>query len=183
MSVEQDEHGGDLPEEKGNHTYYPSLGCSHCPAAFRSKERYSSHQAERHPDKPVQESWESSEGHHVTYVPNFNRQTPHLYVLTDANSGTHLSNLAISHEGKLDAIQTHSKHRRQGHASELWNAANEHAAATPGVPTPQYSSMVTGLGDKWTKKTAARRKEEAPKRQGSVLSPRQMMGLLDLEHQ
>ena len=183
MSVEQDEHGGDLPEEKGNHTYYPSLGCSHCPAAFRSQENHFKHQIERHPDKPRMESWESSEGHHVTYVPNFNRHTPHMYVLTDTKSHTDLSQLALGHEGELDAIETHSKHRRQGHASELWNAANEHAAATPGVPTPQYSNNVTALGDKWTKKTAARRKEEAPKRQGTVLSPRQMKGMLDLERQ
>lgn len=179
----QDEHGGDLPVERGTTTNYPALGCNHCPAAFFSREGHHSHQLERHPDKPVQEAWESSPGHNVTYIPNFNRHTPHMYVLTDTQSGTHLSNMAIGHDGNLEAIETHSKHRRQGHASELWNAANEHAAATPGVPAPKYSSMVTGLGDKWTKKTAARRKEDAPKRQGSVLSPRQMMGMLDLEHQ
>lgn len=179
----QDEHGGDVPREEGNKTYYPSLGCSHCPASFYSHENHEKHQVERHPDKPRAEAWESSEGHKVTYIPNFNRATPHLYVLTDMKTGLHLSNLAIGHKGELDGVQTHSKHRRQGHASELWNAANEHAAATPGVPTPHYSSTVTSLGEKWTKATAKRRGEEPPKRHGTVLSARQMMGMLDLDRQ
>ena len=182
MSVEQDEHGGDLPREEGSKTYFPALGCSHCPASFYKDETHYKHQLERHPDKPVQESWRSSPGHHVTYVPNFNRQTPHLYVLTDSNSGTHLSNLALSHEGKLDAVQTHSKHRRQGHATELWNAANEHAETTPGVPTPKLSNLRTSQGDKFQKSVAKRLGGEAPTG-GSLLSPRQMMGMLDLDSQ
>lgn len=180
---DKDEHGGDLPREEGNKTYYPVLGCNHCPATFFKQDSHTSHQIEKHPEQPRQESWESSPGHQVTYVPHFNRQTPHLYVLTDKQLGKHVSNMAIGHDGNLDAIQTHKDYRRQGHASELWNAAKEHAAATPGVPEPKYSTMVTSLGDKWTKATAARRKEEAPKRQGSVLSARQMMGLLDLDRQ
>lgn len=178
----QDEHGGDLPREEGNKTYYPSLGCSHCPAAFYSKESHDTHQIERHPDKPRQESWESSEGHQVTYVPNFNRHTPHLYVLTDLNAGKHVSQLALGHEGELDAINTHSKHRRQGLATELLSAVQEHAAVTPGIPTPKLSSTRTAQGDKFQKAAAKKLGGQAPTG-GSLLSPRQMMGMLNLESQ
>lgn len=178
----QDEHGGDLPIESGKGMRHPALGCAHCPAAFFSQEGHYSHQLERHADKPIDESWESSPGHQVTYVPNFNRATPHLYVLTDTKANKHISNLAIGHTGELDAIQTHSKYRRQGHATELLNAAQEHAETTPGVPKPAFSPTRTSLGDKFQKKAAQRLGGEAPKG-GHLLSPRQMMGLLNLDSQ
>lgn len=177
-----DQHGGDLPKREGDRTVYPALGCAHCRAAFFSNETHNAHMKSVHPDKPVQETWEASSGHQVTYVPNFNRQTPHLYVLTDTNSGMHLSNLALGHEGELDGIQTHSKHRRQGHATELLNAATEHAAATPGVPTPKFSSTRTAAGDKFQKAAAKRLGGQAPTK-GHLLSARQMAGMLDLERQ
>ena len=180
--AQTDEHGGDLPIESGKSTRIPMLGCPHCPAAFFSNEGHYNHQLERHPDKPHDESWESSPGHQVTYVPNFNRATPHLYVLTDTNSGKHISNMAIGHDGKLEAVQTHSKYRRQGHATELLNAAQEHSETTPGVPTPKFSSMRTSLGDKFQKKAAKRLGGEAPTG-GNLLSPRQMQGLLNLDAQ
>ena len=178
----QDEHGGDLPREEGNKTYFPVLGCNHCPAAFYNNENHDKHQVERHPDKPVRESWESSPGHTVTYVPNFNRHTPHLYVLSGESEGKHLSPLAVGHEGELDAINTHSKHRREGHATELLNAAKEHSENTPGVPAPKLSSTRTAQGDKFQKAAAKKLGGKAPTG-GSLLSPRQMMGMLDLESQ
>ena len=180
--MQQDEHGGDLPVKSGTSTRYPALGCAHCPAAFFSHEGHYAHQLSKHPDKPVAEAWESSPGHKVTYVPNYNRHTPHMYVLTDVESGKHLSNMALGHEGELDAVQTHSKHRRQGHATELYNAASEHAENTPGVPTPKFSKTRTSLGDKFQKKAAQRLGGEAPTG-GHLLSPRQMQGMLNLDSQ
>lgn len=134
---------------------------------------------ERHPDKPVAEEWESSEGHKVTYVPNLNRATPHLYLLSDAHTGKYLSNMVIGHEGKVSGVETHPKHRRQGLASELWHAAQQHAESTPGVPTPQHSPTRTRSGEAWAKKVGG----EVPKRSGELLSARQMQGMIDFKRQ
>ena len=171
----QDEHGGDVPVVSGNSTRYPGLGCNHCRAAFFSHESHHNHMLERHPDKPVAEAWQSSPEHHVTYYPNFNRQTPHMYILSKGEKP--VANLVTSHEGKILGIETHPKMRRQGLATELLNAAHEHAETTPGVPKPTYSSTRTSAGDKFQKSAAKKLGGEAPTG-GEILSPRQMQGML-----
>lgn len=171
----QDEHGGDVPVVSGNSTRYPGIGCWHCPAAFFSHEGHATHMAEKHPDKPVAESWESSPGHTVTYYPNLNRQTPHFYILSKGDK--FVSNLVIDHTGEILGIQTHPKMKRQGLATELLNAANEHAETTPGVPKPVFSRTRTSAGDKFQKAAAKKLGGEAPTG-GHLLSPRQMQGML-----
>ena len=180
----QDEHGGDLPREVNAHTTkYPGQSCSHCPAAFFKSEGLDKHLTQKHPDKPRAEAWQSSPGHQVTYYPNLTRAHPNLYVLSDMKTGKHISNLVTGHTGKLEAIETDPAHRRKGHASELWNAAHEHAETTPGVPTPEHSGLRTGLGEKWAKATTKKRGEEMPKRNGTLLSARQMQGMIDFKNQ
>ena len=135
---------------------------------------------ERHSDKPVSEKWESSEGHTVTYIPNLTRQHPHFYLLSDSNTGKHLSNMSIGHEGKVDAVETHPKMRRQGLASELWHAVQQHAETTPGVPAPQHSTSRTRAGDAWAKKVGG---EVPPVPRSGLLSARQMHGMIDFTNQ
>ena len=171
----QDEHGGDLPVTTGNTTRMPALGCNHCPAAFFSQERHHSHMLERHPDQPVAEAWQSSPEHQVTYYPNINRQTPHMYILSKGEK--HVANMVTSHTGEIQGIETHPKMRRQGLATELLNAAHEHAETTPGVPKPVFSKTRTSAGDKFQKSAAKKLGGEAPTG-GSLLSPRQMQGML-----
>lgn len=173
----KDEHGGDLPIEKGKSTSYPALGCAHCPAFFFTQENHRAHMLERHPDQPVAEAWQSSPEHKVTYFPHANVQTPHLYVLSELQSGKHISNMVVNHTGEIMGIETHPDMKRQGHATELLNAAKEHAETTPGVPSPEFSRTRTAAGDKFQKKAAKRLGGEAPTG-GSLLSPRQMQGML-----
>lgn len=130
---------------------------------------------ERHPDKPVAEAWQSSPEHHVTYYPNLNRHTPHMYILSKGEKP--VANLVTSHEGEILGIESHPKMRRQGLATELLNAAHEHAETTPGVPTPAFSKTRTSAGDKFQKSAAKKLGGEAPTG-GSLLSPRQMQGML-----
>ena len=179
----RDEHGGDAPIESGTSTKYPGLGCAHCPAAFFSAEGHHAHMLERHPDKPVAEEWESSPGHKVTYIPNFNRHTPHLYLMSDKKSGKFISNMAVGHEGRIDGVETHPQMRRQGLATELLNAAKEHSETTPGVPEPKFSGTRTSAGEKWQKKASTKLGGEVPPRGGSLLSPRQMQGMIDFTRQ
>lgn len=179
MAAQTDEHGGDLPVEKGTVTNYPGLGCNHCPAAFFKQESHTAHMAERHPDKPVAEAWESSPEHQVTYYPNLTRQHPHFYLLSDKQSGKYLSNIVIGHTGEVEGLETDPKHRRQGHAKELWNAVNEHAETTPGVPTPRHSKLRTRAGEGWAKAVGG----EVPERTQSLLSARQMKGMIDFKNQ
>ena len=171
----QDEHGGDVPVVSGNSTRYPALGCNHCPAAFFSAENRHAHMLGKHPDKPVAEAWQSSPEHHVTYFPNFNRQTPHMYILSKGEKD--IANLVTGHTGEILGIETHPKMRRQGLATELLNAANEHAETTTGVPKPVFSKTRTSAGDKFQKAAAKKLGGEAPTG-GSILSPRQMQGML-----
>lgn len=174
----KDEYGGDLPVESGTRTRLPALGCSHCPAAFFSKENHYNHMLERHPDKPMAEEWESSPEHKVTYYPNINRQTPNMYILS--KNGKHISNLVTGHDGTILGIETHPKMRRQGLATELLNAAHEHAETTPGVPKPVFSKIRTRSGDKFQKSAAKKLGGEAPTG-GNLLSSRQMQGMLRFE--
>ena len=177
----KDEHGGDLPIDTGTGTRYPALGCDHCRAAFFSHEGRHAHMLEKHQDKPVAEEWESSPGHHVTYFPNVNRQTPNLYILAKdkpySQGGKAISNLVTSHEGEIMGIQTHPKMKRQGHATELLNAAREHSETTAGVPEPKFSNTRTSAGDKFQKAAAKKLGGKAPTG-GNLLSPRQMQGML-----
>lgn len=178
----KDEHGGDLPIQTGTGTRYPGRACAHCPAAFFSNEGHHAHMLERHSDKPVAEEWESSEGHHVTYYPHLNRQTPHMYILAEgkpySEGGKAISNLVTSHEGEILGIQTHPKMKRQGHATELLNAAREHSETTAGVPEPKYSRTRTSAGEKFQKSASKKLGGEVPPRGGALLSPRQMQGML-----
>ena len=175
----QDEHGGDVPVVSGNSTRYPALGCSHCPAAFFREDRHAAHMAEKHQDKPAPESWESSEGHQVDYIPNLTRQHPHMYLLSDKQSGKYISNMVVGHEGEVLGLETHPKMRRQGLASELWHAAQQHAEGTPGVPMPQHSRLRTRAGEAWAKKVGG----VVPERSGQLLSARQMRGMIDFKRQ
>jgi len=169
------EHGGDLPIETETTTTYPGLACSHCPAAFFSEEGQRKHMAERHPDKPAAEHWDSSENHRVSYFPNLTPQHPHFYLLSDKQSGKYLSNMVVNRNGEVSGLETDPNLRRQGHAKELWNAAHEHAETTPGVPTPQHSRLRTKAGEAWAKAVGG----EVPPRQGSLLSARQMNAMVD----
>lgn len=181
--AQKDEHGGDVPVETATGTRYPGLGCSHCPAAFFSEDSHHAHNLERHQDKPHAEEWDSSENHKITYYPNFNRQTPHWYLMSDKSTGKFVSNMVVGHEGEVKGIETHPKYRRQGLATELMNAAHEHSQTTPGVPKPEFSNIVTSSGEKWQKSASKKLGGEIPKRSGSVLSPRQMMGMIDFSTQ
>ena len=178
---QQDEHGGDLPVQTGTGTRYPALGCDHCRASFFSHENRHAHMLEKHPNNPVAEEWESSPGHHVSYFPWVNRQTPNMYVLSEgkpfSQGGKHISNLVTGTDGEIKGIETHPKMRRQGLATELLNAANEHSETTPGVPKPAFSPTRTAAGDKFQKKAAKKLGGEAPTG-GNLLSPRQMQGML-----
>jgi GNAT superfamily N-acetyltransferase len=178
MSEQTDEHGGDLDIKTEKGYMIPTLGCSHCPAAFFSEDRHAAHIRERHPDKAAPESWESSEGHVVHYVPNITRHHPHWYIMSDAQSGKYISNMVVGHSGEVEGLETHPKYRRQGIASELWHAAQQHAETTPGVPTPQHSRLRTRAGTAWAKKVGG----DIPQ-SNQVLSARQMRGMIDFSQQ
>ena len=176
-----DEHGGHMPYKSGPNTEaFPMLGCSHCPASFFDSPSHENHMIEKHSDKPRQEQWESSPGHTVTYIPNMTRHHPNWYILSDNKTGKHLSNMVIGREGDVQAVETDPKKRRQGHATELWHAANEHAETTPGVPTPKHSRQRTRAGDAWAKKVGGD-VPAVPRNQ--LLSARQMRGMIDFENQ
>ena len=180
----QDEHGGDVPVQTATGTRFPALGCDHCRASFFSHENRHAHMLEKHSDKPVAEEWESSPGHHVSYFPWVNRQTPNMYILSEgkpfSKGGKPISNLVTSHEGEIMGVETRKGMKRQGHATELLNAANEHSETTPGVPKPAFSKTRTAAGDKFQKKAAKRLGGEAPSG-GTLLSPRQMQGMLRMD--
>jgi GNAT superfamily N-acetyltransferase len=180
MSEQTDEYGGDLPIKTETGHKIPALGCSHCPASFFSEDRHAAHIRNNHPDKAAPESWESSEGHIVHYVPNITRNHPHWYIMSDAQSGKYISNMVLNREGKVDAIETHPKLRRQGLASELWHAAQQHAETTPGVPTPQHGTSRTRAGDAWAKKVGG---DVPPVPRNQLLSARQMQGMIDFKNQ
>ena len=179
MNEESIKHGGDAPYKKGTSTVYPGLGCSHCPATFFKPESHDAHMKSAHPDKPVAESWDSSEHHRVDYIPNLTRQHPHFYLLSDKQTGKYISNMVVGHEGKVEGLETHPKFRRQGHAKELWNAAQEHAETTAGVPTPKHSTLRTRAGEAWAKSVGG----EVPERTQGLLSARQMRGMIDFKTQ
>jgi GNAT superfamily N-acetyltransferase len=180
MSEQTDQYGGDLPIKTETGHKIPALGCSHCPASFFSEDRHAAHLRNVHSDKPAPESWESSEGHVVHYYPNITRNHPHWYIMSDAQSGKFISNMVTNHEGKVDAIETHPKYRRQGLASELWHAAQQHAETTPGVPTPRHGTSRTRAGDAWAKKVGG---EVPPVPRNQLLSARQMQGMIDFKNQ
>lgn len=180
MSEQTDQYGGDLPIKTETGHKIPALGCSHCPAAFFSEDRHAAHIQNAHSDKPAPESWESSEGHVVHYYPNITRNHPHWYIMSDAQSGKFISNMVLNREGKVDAIETHPKLRRQGLASELWHAAQQHAETTPGVPTPQHGTSRTRAGDAWAKKVGG---DVPPVPRNQLLSARQMQGMIDFKQQ
>lgn len=171
-----DKHGGDLPREDGNTTHYPGLGCNHCPASFFSEQRHNTHMKTAHADKPMAVAWKSGE-HKIEYHPNLTRQHPHFYLMSDAETGKPVSNMALSHEGKVLAVETDPKKRRQGLATKLWTEAQKHSEEVPGVPQPKHSSMRTRSGEAWAKKVGG----ELPPRSGALLSARQMQGMIDFK--
>ena len=170
------EHGGDAPIESGNSTKYPGLGCAHCPASFFNGTNQAAHMKERHPDKPRATAWED-EHHRVEYIPNLTRQHPHLYTLSEKQSGKFLSNMVLDEGGKVQAVETHPKYRRQGLAKKLWGIAQENTAQ--GAPAPSHSAMRTRSGEAWAKKVGG----EVPPRSGQLLSARQMQGMIDFKRQ
>ena len=172
----QDEHGGDLPIEVDAHTTrYPGLGCPHCPAAFHNTANQVNHMVQTHPDKPRAFALED-EKHRIEYHPHLTRQHPHLYVLSDKQSGKYLSNMVLDDEGKVSAVETHPKYRKQGLATKLWQVAQENAKS--GAPEPKHSSTRTAAGEKWAKKVGG----ELPPR-NKLLSARQMQGMIDFKNQ
>lgn len=177
---EFNEHGGHKSYEEGNTTHMPGLGCSHCPAAFFDQNSHQNHMIERHSDKPRAEVWQSSPEHAVEYHPNLTRQHPNLYILKDIKTNRYLSNMVTDHDGEVSAVETDPKQRRQGHATELWHAAIQHAETTPGVPTPQHSRSRTRAGDAWAKKVGG---EVPPVPRERLLSARQMRGMIDFSRQ
>jgi len=176
MSAPTDQHGGDLPIKEGSTTKYPALGCSHCPAAFFSNERHDAHMGNAHADKSHAVAWQSGE-HKIEYHPNFTRQHPHFYLMSEAQTGKYVSNMALNHEGKVLAVETDPKKRRQGLATKLWNEAQQHSKEMPGVPEPKHSQTRTRSGEAWAKKVGG----EVPPRAGNLLSARQMRGMIDFK--
>lgn len=170
MSSEQ--YGGDAPIKKGDRTSYPGVGCHHCPAAFFNHENQIKHIQEQHPNKPFARSM-VTDSHRIDYFPNFTNAHPHMYVLSDKQSGKMLSNMALDEKGKVMAVETHPKHRRQGLASTLWRAAQHNTEI--GAPAPQHSPTRTRAGEAWAKKVGG---EVPPRRSGQLLSARQMQGML-----
>jgi GNAT superfamily N-acetyltransferase len=130
---------------------------------------------ERHPNQPRATSWED-DNHRVDYIPNLTRQHPHMYLLSDKQSGKYLSNMALDEKGKVQAVETHPQYRRQGLAKKLWGIAQENTAQ--GAPAPQHSSTRTRAGEAWAKKVGG----EVPPR-GRLLSARQMQGMIDFKRQ
>lgn len=171
-----DEHGGDLPRENGNTTNYPGLGCPHCPAAFFSNDRHAAHQLTAHSDKPHSVAWVTGE-HKIEYHPNLTRQHPHFYLMSEAQTGKPVSNMALDREGKVLAVETDPKKRRQGLATKLWTEAQKHSQEMPGVPAPKHSGMRTRAGEAWAKKVGG----EVPSRNGEFLSARSMQGMIDFK--
>jgi GNAT superfamily N-acetyltransferase len=171
-----DEHGGELPRKNGNVTNYPGLGCQHCPASFFSGEKQSAHMKEKHPDKPRAAAWED-DTHRIEYIPGLTRQHPHLYTISDKQSGKYLSNMVLGHGGEVEAVETHPKFRRQGLATKLWETAQ--ANTENGAPAPVHSSTRTRSGEAWAKKVGG----EVPPRGGHLLSARQMRGMIDFSRQ
>ena len=172
-----DEHGGDLPREEGPHrTVYPGLGCAHCPASFFKEDRHAAHMITAHSDKPHSAAWQSGD-HKIEYHPNLTRQHPHFYLMSEAQTGKPVSNMALDHEGKVLAVETDPKKRRQGLATKLWNEAQQHSKDMPGVPEPKHSRTRTRSGEAWAKKVGG----EVPPRTGELLSARQMQGMIDFK--
>lgn len=171
-----DQYGGDSPIVNGSSTKYPAMGCPHCPAAFFKSESQMAHVKETHKGKPVATAWED-DSHRVEYHPGLTPQHPHLYVLSDKQSGKYLSNMVLDHEGKVSAVETHPDFRKQGLAKKLWGIAQENT--DQGAPAPQHSAMRTKEGEAWAKKVGG----EVPPRSGELLSPRQMKGMIDFDRQ
>ena len=97
--------------------------------------------------------------------------------MSDAESGKPVSNMALDHQGKVLAVETHPKLRRQGLATKLWSEAQQHSQETPGVPEPKHSGTRTRSGEAWAKKVGG----EVPARNGNLLSARQMQGMIDFK--
>lgn len=129
-----------------------------------------------HPDKPRATSWED-EKHRVDYMPNFTPAHPHMYLLSDKQSGKYLSNMLLNEKGEVNAVETHPKYRRQGLAKKLWDIANTNAEQ--GAPAPVHSGTRTRAGEAWAKKVGG----EVPPRTGDLLSSRQMTGMIDFKRQ
>jgi len=170
-----DEHGGDLPYEEGDAVHYPMLGCPDCPASFFKGEDYTSHRKERHSDQPRSMAWMSGE-HKISYYYKLWPSADHYYTLEDSD-GKVLSNLALKNDGTVDGVETHPQHRRQGLATKLWNEAHANAQRQPGVPVPQHSQSRTRAGDAWARSLGA------AKTTNSLLSARQMQGMIDFKRQ
>jgi hypothetical protein len=180
MSIPTDKYGGDLPREVDAHTtQYPGKGCHACPASFFSDERHAAHIRSAHADISPPVAWKSGE-HRVEYHPNLTPAHPHLYILSDAQSGKYLSNMVLNREGKVDAVETHPKHRRQGLATKLWHEAQSHSEEYPGVPAPKHSTSRTRAGDAWAKKIGG---EVPPVPKTQLLSARQMRGMIDFSRE
>jgi GNAT superfamily N-acetyltransferase len=177
MSAPTDKYGGDIPRNEGSTTHYPALGCHACPASFFSNERHAAHIRSAHPDSSPPASWESGD-HRVEYHPNLTPAHPHLYLLSDKQSGKYLSNMVLNREGRVDAVETHPKFRRQGLATKLWSEAQQHAEDFPAVPAPQHSTSRTRAGDSWAKKVGG----DVPP-VSRFLSARQMRGMIDFKRQ
>jgi len=174
-----EQYGGDAPIEEGSKTKYPGLNCHACPAAFFSNERHAEHIKTAHPEVSPPLAWKSGE-HKIEYHPNLTPVHPHLYILSDAQSGKYLSNMVLNREGKVDAVETHPKHRRQGLATKLWNEAQGHSEEYPGVPAPKHSTSRTRAGDAWAKKIGG---EVPPVPKTQLLSARQMRGMIDFSRE
>jgi len=175
-----EQYGGDAPREVDAHrTEYPGLGCHACPATFFSNERHAAHIRSAHPEVSPPVAWKSGE-HKVEYHPNLTPQHPHLYILSDAQSGKYLSNMVLNREGKVDAVETHPKHRRQGLATKLWHEAQSHSEEYPAVPAPKHSTSRTRAGDAWAKKIGG---EVPPVPRNNLLSARQMRGMIDFSRE
>ena len=174
--MSSEEYGGDAPRKKGSMTEYPALGCPHCPATFFNKDSHIQHVKEQHPKQPRAFALEDDQ-HRIEYHPYLTRQHPHLYVLSDKQSGKYLSNMVLNEHGEVSAVETHPEHRRQGLAKKLWQVAQENTES--GAPAPRHSRMRTAAGEKWAKGVGG----EVPPRAGKLLSQRQMQGMIDFSRQ
>ena len=104
-------------------------------------------------------SWNLSDGGSLDYVhrsSGFSR-ADHTFMLHNED-GHLLSKLEMNRDGSINTVETNPKHRRQGHATKLFNLVKSISDTYEDVPMPKHSNARTTAGDAWAKATG----EEVP---------------------
>lgn len=70
-----------------------------------------------------------------------------------------LGRMQLRPDGVVDHVLVSPEHRRQGHATRLWDAAKYLSTQFENWPEPQHSPSQTPEGKKWAKAVDARKQE------------------------